>query len=248
MSDPVGGACQCGHPRMYHYKDRKCGLSIGEPCDCTAYVAPVGGHLEVKVSDGDLASQITYSGEREGGCGLCVMCDMPKDQQWSRMYVCATCGNKRCPAAADCLAWECSGSNATNQVPVHRSDAPARQVSVTDTIENVRLTEDESHALFEALGEFATNSPDVNRHLPDIGDLQAAVNPVVESIIANRLAARLPATTDAEAAWWTWFKQEWDTCDMDDDAHQEMKRTTQAAFMAGAGLAHKAGEDEGSSV
>lgn len=37
----------------------------------------------------------------------------------------------------------------------------------------------------------------------------------------------------AAEAWREWFHEEWDNCDIDDDAHQEMKRTTEAAFMAG---------------
>ena len=52
-------------------------------------------------------------------CGVCLTCDPPNGFM-SRMYVCATCGNKRCPAASDCRKWECSGSNAPSQVPVER--------------------------------------------------------------------------------------------------------------------------------
>jgi hypothetical protein len=55
--------------------------------------------------------------EKRRGCGSCLACDPPV-AAWSRMYVCATCGNKRCPAASNCLAWECSGSNDPNQVTV----------------------------------------------------------------------------------------------------------------------------------
>lgn len=55
------------------------------------------------------------------GCGSCLTCDPPTRRAsglpTSRMYVCATCGNKRCPAASDCLRWECSGSNDPDQIP-----------------------------------------------------------------------------------------------------------------------------------
>ncbi len=50
---------------------------------------------------------------RMSGCGGCVRCN----PGWFGMYLCATCGNKRCPAASDCLRWECSGSNDTDQGP-----------------------------------------------------------------------------------------------------------------------------------
>lgn len=58
---------------------------------------------------------------RAGGCGACAACDPPG--AFVRMYVCATCGNKRCPASTDCLKWECSGSNDPNQgPPIPRAD------------------------------------------------------------------------------------------------------------------------------
>lgn len=52
------------------------------------------------------------------GCGSCFTCDSPTSLLVARMYVCATCGNKRCPAASNCRKWECSGSNDPNQIPV----------------------------------------------------------------------------------------------------------------------------------
>lgn len=59
------------------------------------------------------------------GCGSCLTCDPPKRSPLSglpmmRMYVCAACGNKRCPASNDCRKWECSGSNDPEQVRVLR--------------------------------------------------------------------------------------------------------------------------------
>lgn len=60
------------------------------------------------------------------GCGSCLTCDRPSDSFVTRMYVCAACGNKRCPAAVDCLKWECSGSNEPGQVAVPRVAEDAR--------------------------------------------------------------------------------------------------------------------------
>ena len=61
---------------------------------------------------------------REGGCGSCLACDPPQTGpsgfSFVRMYVCATCGNKRCGAARDCLKWECSGSNELGQIATPR--------------------------------------------------------------------------------------------------------------------------------
>ena len=67
--------------------------------------------------------------EAELGCGACVTCDPPNEFA-SRMYVCATCGNKRCPAAVDCREWECSGSNDPDQPRRRRA---ARVAGTTDT-------------------------------------------------------------------------------------------------------------------
>jgi hypothetical protein len=53
---------------------------------------------------------------RPGGCGVCTTCS----PGFFGMYLCAKCGNKRCPGASDCLAWECSGSNDPDQTPVER--------------------------------------------------------------------------------------------------------------------------------
>lgn len=55
------------------------------------------------------------------GCGSCMTCDAPTGPWRSRMYLCATCGNKRCPAATDCRRWECSGSNELGQTPIRRT-------------------------------------------------------------------------------------------------------------------------------
>lgn len=57
------------------------------------------------------------------GCGECLTCDPPQGLM-SRFYVCATCGNKRCPAAGDCR-YECSGSNELGQMPRFRPVAPS---------------------------------------------------------------------------------------------------------------------------
>lgn len=67
--------------------------------------------------------------EAEMGCGACVTCD-PPNRFASRMYVCATCGNKRCPAAVDCREWECSGSNDPDQPRRRRA---ALVADTTDT-------------------------------------------------------------------------------------------------------------------
>lgn len=66
------------------------------------------------------------------GCGACVTCD-PPGRFAMRMYVCATCGNKRCPASMDCREWECSGSNDPDQVR-RRKNPPADQVADTEGI------------------------------------------------------------------------------------------------------------------
>jgi hypothetical protein len=71
---------------------------------------------------------------RAGGCGSCLACDPPHTGPSGfpgmRMYVCATCGNKRCPAAGDCLEWECSGSNDPDQgPPTPRADRLATQAA-----------------------------------------------------------------------------------------------------------------------
>lgn len=58
--------------------------------------------------------------ESEAGCGSCVTCD-PPGRFAMRMYVCATCGNKRCPASVNCREWECSGSNDPDQVRRRKS-------------------------------------------------------------------------------------------------------------------------------
>lgn len=62
------------------------------------------------------------------GCGSCLTCD-PPGRFAMRFYVCATCGNKRCPAATNCREWECSGSNDPDQV--RRRKAPP--AGTTDT-------------------------------------------------------------------------------------------------------------------
>lgn len=58
-------------------------------------------------------------------CGSCCACDPPVTSltglPFSRMYVCATCGNKRCPAASDCRKWKCSGSNEPGQIAEAKS-------------------------------------------------------------------------------------------------------------------------------
>ena len=57
----------------------------------------------------------------ERRCRVCLACDPPRKSPsglpMMRMYVCGTCGNKRCPAAGDCSKWECSGSNDPGQTP-----------------------------------------------------------------------------------------------------------------------------------
>jgi len=55
--------------------------------------------------------------------------------------------------------------------------------------EEPRLREEEHELLFDALGDFGTNSPEVHPDLPDIGSLIGAVVPVAERILAKRLAA-----------------------------------------------------------
>lgn len=55
--------------------------------------------------------------------------------------------------------------------------------------EEPRLREEEHELLFDALGDFGTNSPEVHPDLPEIGSLIGAVVPVVERILAKRLAA-----------------------------------------------------------
>ena len=44
------------------------------------------------------------------GCGQCRMCY----PDWFGMFLCATCGNKRCPHATDCRL-VCTGSNEPGQ-------------------------------------------------------------------------------------------------------------------------------------
>lgn len=44
------------------------------------------------------------------GCGVCARCR----PAWRGMYLCATCGNKRCPHATDCRH-ACTGSNEPGQ-------------------------------------------------------------------------------------------------------------------------------------
>ena len=44
------------------------------------------------------------------GCGRCVACY----PEWRGMYLCETCGNKRCPHATDCQ-YVCTGSNEPGQ-------------------------------------------------------------------------------------------------------------------------------------
>ena len=59
--------------------------------------------------------------EPKPGCG-CYACDVPAWQLWpeanfflrTRMNLCMTCGNKRCPGAADHRN-ECTGSNEPGQ-------------------------------------------------------------------------------------------------------------------------------------
>lgn len=47
---------------------------------------------------------------RRKGCSVCAACN----PGWRGMYLCATCGNKRCPHATDCRH-ACTGSNEPGQ-------------------------------------------------------------------------------------------------------------------------------------
>jgi hypothetical protein len=46
-------------------------------------------------------------------CPSCRTC-LPPEEQLTRMVLCVTCGNKRCPKASD-HTLECTGSNAPGQ-------------------------------------------------------------------------------------------------------------------------------------
>lgn len=92
-----------------------------------ASTRPCKKHLTAETED---PADNPYESECLGGCGVCRACDPPRPGlsglPMSRMYLCATCGNKRCPAAQDCLKWKCSHSNSSSQVPVLRETGDDR--------------------------------------------------------------------------------------------------------------------------
>ena len=77
-----------------------------------------------------LAEAITEADEHACGCRRCAQeevartpSDDPFDPRMMRMFLCGTCGNKRCPRAVDHRN-DCSGSNEPGQKGSDYEDAP----------------------------------------------------------------------------------------------------------------------------
>lgn len=77
----------------------------------------------------------TYPEELYPHCP-CLRCNQPKEDEdgfiFPRMSLCPTCGNKRCPAAADHVLNICTGSNESGQPG---SLYPASKLNDTRTME-----------------------------------------------------------------------------------------------------------------
>lgn len=114
LNEQAKPLCRCGHPEKAHSDDDVC-MVTGALCFCHGYEPFI---------------------KRNNACGVCLECDPPVGGI-ARMYVCAMCGNKRCPAAIDCLKWDCSGSNATNQVPVPKSKSNEFEMNTGGILHNV---------------------------------------------------------------------------------------------------------------
>ena len=88
-----------------------CGCPIEPPTLRTIEIQPEGETVAIEFN--------RPIGERDpDDCGNCHRCVSPWEGLQQRMIVCATCGNKRCPRAADHRNG-CTGSNAAGQVGSH---------------------------------------------------------------------------------------------------------------------------------